>query len=171
MLEYLFPLLGYLNSKYPLPLDPLLRELRHEILWILLNFSSEDEDHRVTDWILKPHFHFLDHLNSCLLLPVQDEEQLQNVLWIFANLLGETDPQLTNQILTKTDILDFMCQIQGKYACLTPSMMKMIPWMCLNIIRLDPMPQVEIIQIILRVLECVVRDFHKLKSAKKRERV
>ena len=63
-----------------------------------------------------------------------------------------------------------MCQVQNKYTCLTPTLMKMLPWLCANIVRCDPPPQPEILQIVLRVVDCIVRDLPKLKSPKKRER-
>jgi hypothetical protein len=118
----------------------------------------------VTQWLLRPDFNLLGHLNACLLASYQDEGMLLNLLWTFGNLLGELNPVLTHDLLTKTDLLDFMCQVQARYAMLTPTLMKILPWLCQNIIRLEPMPKVEIIQIVLRVVDAIIRDLPKLKS-------
>jgi hypothetical protein len=65
----------------------------------------------VTQWLLQPEFNLLAHLNTCLLASYQDEGMLLNLLWTFGNLLGELNPELTHDLLTKTDLLDFMCQV------------------------------------------------------------
>lgn len=41
-MQSMMPLLGYLNEKYPQTDHPYAQEIKREIIWIILNFSSED---------------------------------------------------------------------------------------------------------------------------------
>jgi hypothetical protein len=136
-----------------------------------LNLSSEDQDKRISQLLLDPSLNLLPLLNQPLTTPHQEETLLGNLLWIFANLLGELNPALTQSILSQTDLLDFLLQVAARYERLTPMLLRMIPWIAANIVRVEAGVSVETVQVVLRVMEVIVRDVGVVKSEKKRERV
>lgn len=79
--------------------------------WILLNFSSDDQDPRISEVLLDPEWDILQLLNFDLNQSYRDDSLTSNILWIISNLLGERKPEATALILRKTDILDFMLGI------------------------------------------------------------
>jgi len=82
--------------------------------------------------------------------------------------LGEQRHEVQRLILEKTDILDYMCQVLN-YSKLTPTLLKFLPWLCSNIVRATA--QVEVIQIVLRVIHKVSEQLIEIKSQKKRDRI
>lgn len=58
--------------------------------WILLNFSSDDQDSRVTEMLLSSEYNLLAELNKDLSSEHCDPQVLGHILWMFANLLGES---------------------------------------------------------------------------------
>lgn len=101
----------------------------------MLNFSSEEGDDRVGKILTDPKFDMLHELNQLMMLKYQEEQIVMNILWFLSNLLGEINNQLTTEILKKTDILDFIATVSSTYMSLSPILLKILPWLCCNIMR------------------------------------
>jgi hypothetical protein len=99
----------------------------------LVNFSSEDVDSRVIGCLLEPSLDLLREVNFAFSQEFCDDIVLTNVVWFLTNLIGEKNPEITSMILKRTDILDFMLMVTSKYQALTAPLMKLLPWLCSNI--------------------------------------
>ena len=80
----------------------------------MLHFSTDDDDSRVTELLLNPELEILKELNFALESHC-DEQVLQQVLWFLSNIIGENKPEVTNILLKKSVILDFMCRVASVY--------------------------------------------------------
>ena len=80
----------------------------------MLHFSTDDDDSRVTELLLNPELEILKELNFALESHC-DEQVLQQVLWFLSNIIGENKPEVTNILLKKSVILDFMCRVVSVY--------------------------------------------------------
>ena len=80
----------------------------------MLQFSTDDDDSRVTELLLNPDLEILKELNFALESHC-DEQVLQQVLWFLSNIIGENKPEVTNILLKKSVILDFMCRVASVY--------------------------------------------------------
>lgn len=116
--------------------------------------------------LLDPKFNTLHEMNGLLTAQHQEEAIVINVLWFFSNLLGEVKPHITTELLKKTDILDYMAMVCTKYNSLSSFQLKILPWLCTNIMRQRPFPQVEIVQITLRMTEFASREMFNLKPGR-----
>jgi hypothetical protein len=128
-------------------------------------------DDRIATILTDHKFNVLAELNQLLTLKYQEEQIVMNILWFFSNLLGEVNHHLTTEILKKTDILDYMATVCSTYASLSPILLKILPWLCCNIMRQRPFPQVEIVQIVLRMTEFASREMFKLQKPKRIEKI
>lgn len=75
-----------------------------------------------------------------------DDVVLSNVVWFFTNLVGERMDEITLMILKRTDLVDFMLMVTSKYQALTPSLMKLLPWLCSNLMSQKGILQPEIVR-------------------------
>ena len=57
----------------------------------MLQFSTDDDDSRVTELLLNPDLEILKELNFALESHC-DEQVLQQVLWFLSNIIGENKP-------------------------------------------------------------------------------
>ena len=80
----------------------------------MLHFSTDDDDSRVTELLLNPELEILKELNFALESHC-DEQVLQQVLWFLSNIIGENKPEVTDILLKKSVILDFMCRVVSVY--------------------------------------------------------
>lgn len=71
--------------------------------------------------------------------PYQEEGLVSNVLWIFANFLGEKKLDRPDLILRKTNLIDFLSNLIS-YNSLTPMLIRILPWLCANLIRKHTLP-------------------------------
>lgn len=127
------------------------------MIWILVNFSADD-DSRVLEELTQPHYQFLYHLNRCLQVYSSescfDDLIVQNLIWIFGNLIGEQKAEYFNAILENTDILAFFHSLLSWQQPIPSNIMQIMPWTINNMTMMRPQ-SADIIDLLLRVLSLI----------------
>ena len=143
-----------------------MRTLEFELIWLLLNFSSE-EDLRVSEFILQPDFEILQIFGR--ILEGNNEPVKVNVLGCIFNYFGENSEEQTKRILNETQLYDFFVNLVCNCK-MTNGMLEIIPWGFINLINCKVL-QYETTQIVLRVLLKLHNDIlkHQTFKLKKKE--
>lgn len=112
---------------------------------MLIDLSLEESDPRVVQALLSQELDFATELNFVFDSEVCDDMLVQHVLWYYSNILGENNPEQNEHVLKRTQIIDFFCRIASTSKRLSPVMLHILPWVCINFVRLQPLPQPEIV--------------------------
>lgn len=107
--------------------------------------SSEESDDRISGILLDPELGLLSELNIALTENFRDEQITMNVIWFLSNLVGERRAELTNEILRKTEILDYMLRIITQSREMRPIDLRILPWLCSNFMNHSTLPQHEVV--------------------------
>jgi hypothetical protein len=79
---------------------------------------------------------------------------VQNLIWIFGNLIGEQKAEYLNAILENTDILAFFHSLLSWQPPIPSNIMQIMPWTINNITMMRPQ-SADIIDLLLMVLSLI----------------
>lgn len=134
------------------------KQLVNEIVWIFVNFSADDDPNVLAE-VLLPSYGFLTLINSCLLTYGQgdafDDLLVRNILWIFGNLLGDTNPQVYEAVMNGTDLKDFLIGVTGWPPGMPSLIMVILPWLINSITMMKVVRDQEVVRVMLMVLASV----------------
>lgn len=103
---------------------------------------SADDDISCLKHLLFEQYEFLS-LCSTLLMG-KNQAVAGNVAWVFANIVGDAQIELRDLLLRHTSVVDFLSSLIN-WNTLTPTLMSTVPWLCHNMVRVNPLPDMDIV--------------------------
>ena len=95
-------------------------------------------------------------------LKIISKNMTSNTIWIFSNLIGEENPQIKQLILEQTDLVSFLSSLDTQTDNF-PSLLVQLPWLCQNLVKSKPEPNVEQMEMIFSVLYICSKQHDKIK--------
>eukprot|EP00347_Sterkiella_histriomuscorum_P017017 403350973 len=140
----------------------------YELVWVLLNYSSEENESGVCQQITDPQYEILELLSH--FLEISSEDIKYNIFWILSNILGERNWELSKQILNKTQLLDYLADLNNKLNG-NSRMKYILPWVCCNLIHFQEYLTYEQVQVVIRALLTLTENLESEGSQKKKQSI